>query len=58
MNPEDFRICTDWYFPYTQEELNRFRGEIPLEPKPIATCTNLIVARGPGYIGLKWEKDK
>lgn len=54
MNPNDCRIRTDWYFPYTEKE--RALKAPPPEPKPIAKCTNLIVERGPGYIGLKWEK--
>jgi len=57
MNPEDFRIRTDLYFPYTQEELDRKRGKVPSETKPAATCTNLIVKRGPGYIGLRFGEE-
>lgn len=36
INPDDFRIRRDLYFPYTEEELKRMRGTLPETPKPVA----------------------
>lgn len=48
MDPYDFRIRKDLYFPYTKEEWAQVRGwSDPIEKKPVATCTN-----------LKFEKSK
>lgn len=43
MKPEDFRIRSDWYFPYSENDLIRFgyRPAFILENKPTARCTNL-----------------
>lgn len=42
MNSDDFRMYKNLYFPYTEEELERLRGKLPTETKPIARCTNLV----------------
>ena len=49
INPDDFRIRRDLYFPYTEEELKRMRGTLPEPPKLVAHAmdAHVIVSENP-----------
>ncbi len=53
MDPNDFRIRKDLYFPYTPKEWARVRGwSDPIENKPVAKCTNLGFEHDKNNVGL------